>query len=101
MLFTGRQVSAREAAEWGLVSRVVAHEDLIDAATEALSACCRTAPGARSDLKRSFDQYYGMYDRIGMSVSLYAPEAVEGYTAFKEKRSPSWVDPRLGTEGRL
>jgi enoyl-CoA hydratase/carnithine racemase len=101
MLFTGRQVSAREAADWGLVSRVVAHDELMDVATEAVSACCRTAPAARSDLKRSFDQYYGLYDRIGMTASLYAPEAVEGYNSFKEKRPPSWVDPRLGTEGRL
>lgn len=101
MLFTGRRLSAREAADWGLVSRVVPHDELMDAATEALTACCRTAPGARSELKRNFDQYYGLYDRIGMTVSLYGPEAKEGYASFKERRSPAWVDPRLRSEGRL
>jgi len=28
-------------------------------------------------------------------------EAAEGFRAFKERRSPSWVDSRLRTEGRL
>src|ERR1700676_386024 len=55
MLLTGRSVSASEAVAWGMVSRVVAHEQLLEEATEVLSACCRTAPGARADVKRSFD----------------------------------------------
>lgn len=101
MLFTGRKLSAAEAVEWGLVARVVPHGDLIDAATEVLVACCRTAPGARSDIKRSLDQYYGLYDRIGMKSSLDAEEAIEGYRAFKERRPPSWIHPDLRPEGRL
>lgn len=101
MLLTARTVNAEEALAWGLVSRVVPHDDLLDAATEALVACCRTAPGARSDAKRSFDQYYGLYDRIGMLVSLRGHEAAEGWRAFQERRNPSWVHPDLRTEGRL
>lgn len=101
LLFTGRVLSAEEAVSWGLVSRVVPHDRLLEEATEVLAQCCRTAPGARVDLKRSFDQYYGLYDRIGMAVSLGGDEAVEGYQAFRERRSPDWVDPRLRTEGRL
>ena len=101
MLLTGRVVSAEEALEWGLVSRVVPHEDLLDAATEALVQCVRSAPEARRDVKRSFDQYYGLYDRIGMIASLRSDEAVEGFTAFKERRNPSWVPEDLRTDGRL
>ncbi|MDQ6697641.1 MAG: enoyl-CoA hydratase/isomerase family protein [Actinomycetota bacterium] len=101
MLLTGRTVTAEEALEWGLVSRLVPHDDLLDAATEALIACCRTAPGARSDIKRSLDQYYGLYDRIGMISSLRGPETTEGFLAFKERRNPSWVHPDLRTDGRL
>jgi enoyl-CoA hydratase/carnithine racemase len=99
LMFTGRKLDAGEAVEWGLVSRVVPHDDLIDAATEVLVACCRTAPGARSDIKRTLDAYYGLYDRIGMGISLYADEAVEGYLAFKERRPPSWIHPDLRPDG--
>jgi enoyl-CoA hydratase/carnithine racemase len=101
MLFTGRTVSAAEALEWGIVSRVVPHEDLMDVATEVAIAIARTAPGARSDMKRSLDQYYGLYDRIGMTSSLRGPETLEGFLAFGERRNPSWVHPDLRTDGRL
>jgi enoyl-CoA hydratase/carnithine racemase len=101
MLLSGRVISAIEAVAWGMVSRVVAHDELLKEATEVLSACCRTAPEARTDIKRSFDSYYGLYDRIGMTRSLAGREPIEGYVAFKEHRSPSWVDPRLQRDGRL
>jgi enoyl-CoA hydratase len=101
LLFTGRTLSAEEAADWGLISRVVPHDDLLEEAADVLRMCCRTAPGARSDIKRSFDAYYGLYDRIGMAASLRGPEAREGFQAFKERRSPSWVHPDLRIDGRL
>jgi enoyl-CoA hydratase/carnithine racemase len=101
MLLTGRIVSAAEGLDWGLVSRVVAHDELMATATDILEDCARTAPGARSDAKRTFDQYYGLYDRIGMVSSLRGPEAKEGFLAFQERRNPSWVHPDLRTEGRL
>jgi enoyl-CoA hydratase len=101
LMFTGRTLDATEAVDWGLVARVVPHDDLLDAATEALVACCRTAPNARNDIKRSLDAYYGLYDRIGMAASLRGPEAAEGYLAFKERRAPSWIHPDLRPDGRL
>jgi enoyl-CoA hydratase/carnithine racemase len=101
MLLSGRTVSAEDAVSWGLVSRAVPHDELMESALEVLRACCRTAPGARADIKRSLDQYYGLYDRLGMTLSLQGSEAVEGFVAFKERRSPSWVHPDLRIEGRL
>jgi enoyl-CoA hydratase len=101
LMFTGRVLSAQEALDWGMVARVVAHDDLLDAAREVLAQCCRTAPGARAVVKSSLDAYLGLYDRIGMTTSLRSPEAVEGFRAFNERRSPNWVHPRLSTEGRL
>jgi enoyl-CoA hydratase/carnithine racemase len=100
-MFTGRTLDAAEAVDWGLVARVVPHDVLLDVATEVLVACCRTAPDARSAIKRTLDAYYGLYDRIGMKESLGAPEAVEGWLAFKERRAPTWVHPDLRPEGRL
>lgn len=101
MLLTGREVDAGTAADWGLVSRVVPHDDLMAVAMDALAACCRTAPDARAAVKRTFHEYYGHYDRIAMDASLRGDESVEGYRAFKERRSPSWVPDAFKEEGRL
>ncbi len=56
----------------------------------------------RGLVKSSIDNYLGLFDRIGMQASLSAPEVIEGFRAFKERRSPEWVHPPdLRTEGRL
>ncbi|OFJ52704.1 enoyl-CoA hydratase/isomerase family protein [Mycolicibacterium grossiae] len=101
LMFTGRTLTAAEAAEWGMVARVVPHDDLDAAAREVLAQCCRTAPKARAVVKSSLDNYLGLYDRIGMKASYGGAEAVEGFVAFKERRSPDWVHPDLRTDGRL
>jgi enoyl-CoA hydratase/carnithine racemase len=101
LMLTGRMLSAAEALDWGMVSRVVPHEGLLDAARELLAQCCRTAPGARGLIKASLDNYLGLFDRIGMQSSLEGPEAREGFVAFKEKRSPAWVHPDLRVDGRF
>ena len=38
-MFTGRKLSAEEAVDWGLVARLVPHDQLLDAATEVLAEC--------------------------------------------------------------
>jgi enoyl-CoA hydratase/carnithine racemase len=101
LMFTGRVLTAQEALDWGMVARVVPHEDLVDAAREVLAQCCRTAPGARATIKSSLDSYLGLYDRIGMSTSIQGGEAAEGFRAFKQRRSPEWVHPELRTDRRL
>ncbi|EUA33229.1 enoyl-CoA hydratase/isomerase family protein [Mycobacterium xenopi 4042] len=101
LMFTGRTLTAGEAVEWGMVARVVPHDQLMDAAREVLAQCCRTAPGARRIVKASLDNYLGLYDRIGMEASIESAEAVEGFRAFAERRSPNWVHPELRVDGRL
>jgi enoyl-CoA hydratase len=101
MLLTGRRVTAAEALAWGLVSRVVPHDELAAAAREALVACCMTAPGARAACKRVMDDFYGHYDRMTMEESIAGPEMREGYLAFKERRPPAWIPPALRQDGRL
>jgi len=101
LMFTGRVLTAAEALDWGLVTRVVAHDDLLAEAKEVLAQVCRTAPAARSVIKSSLDNYLGLFDRIGMKASYSGPEARQGFVAFKERRSPDWVHPDLRIDGRL
>ena len=101
LMFTGRVLSAPEAVDWGMVARVVPHDELPDAAREVLTQCCRTAPRARGVVKSSIDNYLGLYDRIGMKASYSGDEARQGFIAFKERRSPDWVHPDLRADGRL
>ncbi|MDV7352782.1 enoyl-CoA hydratase/isomerase family protein [Rhodococcus oxybenzonivorans] len=101
LMFTGRTLTGYEALDWGLVTRVVPHEDLLDESTALLTQCCRTAPRARSDIKKSLDTYLGLFDRTAMRQSQNGDEALEGFSAFKERRSPAWVPENLQTEGRL
>uniref|UniRef100_UPI0035CAE4F7 enoyl-CoA hydratase/isomerase family protein n=1 Tax=uncultured Mycobacterium sp. TaxID=171292 RepID=UPI0035CAE4F7 len=101
LMLTGRTLTAAEAVEWGMVARVVPHQQLMDTARDVLAQCCRTAPGARRIVKASLDNYLGLYDRIGMEASIESAEAVEGFRAFVERRSPNWVHPELRVDGRL
>ena len=101
LMFTGRTLSAEEAVDWGIVARLVAHDELMSEAFEVLAQCCRTAPAARAVVKSSLDGYLGLFDRIGMTSSLGGPESIEGFMAFKERRSPTWVHPDLRLDGRL
>jgi enoyl-CoA hydratase len=95
LMFTGRRLTAAEALEWGLVSRVVPGHELISTATDALVQIASTAPEARRDIKRVLDQYVGLHDRIAFFDSLQRPESREGFAAFIEKRSPNWVPQTL------
>jgi enoyl-CoA hydratase/carnithine racemase len=95
LMFTGRRLTAAEALDWGLVSRVVSHDELIKTAAEALIQIVQTAPEARRDIKRVLDQYVGLQDRIAFYDSLQRPESEEGFAAFIEKRSPNWVPEAL------
>jgi len=52
-------------------------------------------------VKREINREYVRYDRMSMEESLYGPEPVEGFNAFKERRNPDWVPGDLRTEGRL
>jgi len=101
MLMTGRTVTAAEALDWGLVARVVPHDQLMAAADDVLRRCCRTAPEARRAVKRTFHEYYGHYDRMAMDQSLAGPEMAEGVRAFKERRAPAWVAEGLEVDGSL
>jgi enoyl-CoA hydratase/carnithine racemase len=103
LLMTGRVLSADEARDWGVVTRVVPHADLLREALEALAQCCRTAPYSRTLIKSDLRRFYGEFDRIAMEAARWGLEAEEGFAAFKERRPPAWIpdDLRPPSDGRL
>jgi len=101
LLLTGRTLDAAEAADWGVVARVVPHDEVMATAEAVMAQLCQAGPDARLACKRVMDDFYGKYDRISMDASLRGPEMVEGYRAFKERRPPAWVHEAFRTDERL
>ncbi|HWC36900.1 MAG TPA: enoyl-CoA hydratase/isomerase family protein [Acidimicrobiales bacterium] len=98
LLLSGRRFDAAEAHRIGLLSRVVAHEDLRRAAVEAARQVLETAPAARAQVKRMLNERYGTIDYQTMFWALeHSPEPREGMRAFMEKRSPAWLPPETPT----
>lgn len=96
LLLSARSFDAAEALKMGLLSRVVPHEDLRDAAPEAARQVLRTAPMARAQVKRMLNERYGLIDYQTMFWALeHSEEPREGVRAFMEKRPPAWVHPDL------
>jgi enoyl-CoA hydratase/carnithine racemase len=92
LLLSARRFDAAEAQRLGVISRVVPHDDLRDAAVEAARQVLRTAPEARMHVKRMLNQRYGDIDYQTMFWSLdHSDEPREGMRAFMEKREPSWI----------
>ena len=92
LLLSARRVDAAEALRIGLISRVVPHDELREAATRAAHEVLQTGPEARMHVKRMLNERYGLIDYQTMFWTLHhSDEPREGMRAFMEKRSPSWV----------
>jgi enoyl-CoA hydratase/carnithine racemase len=98
LLLSGRVVLAEEAAELGLVNRVVEPERLLEetlAYARDLAVNCSPASMATmkrqvyADLERPLAQALGEADRL-MLASFTAPDFVEGVSSFVERREPSF-----------
>jgi enoyl-CoA hydratase len=90
-LLTGRRLDAAEALRLGVISRVVPHDELRDAAVAAAREVLRSAPEARMHVKRMLNQRYGDIDYQTMFWALdHSDEPREGMRAFMEKRKPRW-----------
>jgi enoyl-CoA hydratase/carnithine racemase len=94
LLLSARRIDAAEALRIGLISRVVPHDQLRDAAVAAAREVLQTGPEARAHVKRMLNDRYGLIDYQTMFWSLqHSEEPREGMQAFMEKRAPSWVPP--------
>jgi E-phenylitaconyl-CoA hydratase len=97
MLMTGDQIDAEKAREIGLVWRVVAHDDLMDAARELAGRLTDAAPLAQRSMKEMAlrAHYLSSPDaiRLGEAMRVVASsteDAREGLLAAAERRTPHW-----------
>jgi len=98
MAFTGDRLSAREALECGLVSRVVADADLMDEARALAARIAVNPPHALRMTKRLL--MHGRDSRLAEHLEMAASfqalahstaDQREAVAAFNEKRKPNFT----------
>lgn len=96
IMMLGRKITAPEALQIGLVSRVLKAEELSAAADAAAAALAKKAP---KSLMRTKELMRGDLDLIGARMAqegryfgeqLTSPELVEAVMAFMQKREPNF-----------
>ena len=97
MLLTGAPIDAATAADWGLVNRVVAPEELEGAVRELASGIASAAGFVIGLGKAAFYAQIDLdqpkayaYAKEVMSMNALAEDAQEGMDAFVSKRAPAW-----------
>ncbi|HWL71006.1 MAG TPA: enoyl-CoA hydratase-related protein [Geminicoccus sp.] len=101
LLLTGRQLTAAEAVSWGLVNRVVEPADLLAEAMGIARGIIEGAPlavaavleVARATEGLKLADAYALLEDGDLSAyraMLGSEDAIEGPTAFAEKRLPIW-----------
>jgi enoyl-CoA hydratase/carnithine racemase len=98
MLLTGKLVDAATAAEWGLVNRVVAADQL---ESETRRLACQIAEASGFTVALGKQAYYTQIDldqpkayayaKEVMTMNSLAHDAQEGISAFLEKRVACWT----------
>ncbi|MFG1812238.1 enoyl-CoA hydratase/isomerase family protein [Kribbella sp. NPDC049174] len=98
MLMTGDPIDAQRALDWGLVSEVLAPDDLLPRALELATTIASRAPIAVETAKANLSAAYNMpldqavaYERDIQTVCFATHDAAEGRAAFAEKRPPRFV----------
>ncbi len=103
IFFLGRNYSAQEAFEMGMVNEVVPHDELEETAYQWAQEILQKSPTAIRMIKYAFnlvdDGMVGQQVFSGEATRLayMTDEAEEGRDAFLEKRKPNWDDyPWIG-----
>ena len=93
MILTNRTLSAGEALDWGLVTRVVAEDDLLGEATALAETLARGPTGAFGAAKRLVSSSFSEtlesqmeLESVAISDAARTEDAAEGIAAFFEKR---------------
>lgn len=97
MILTGRIVKAAEALAMGLTTKVVAPEELMDAAFETARCIAQKGPFAVRLAKQAVNAALSTDEDTGMMIEalsyglvIASDDRMEGVTAFLEKRTPEF-----------
>jgi len=97
LIFTSEIIDAATAYEIGLVNKVVPHEDLQDATREMARRIAKNAPIPIAFAKRGLQNFSRWdlpqaldYEAYVLEVIMKSDDIIEGFTAFIEKREPSF-----------
>ena len=100
LILLGLPFNAKRAAELGLVTRVLADQDLLATATQTARDLAKKPPAALQACKRLMKS--STRDQLERAVKLEneefsarvrSAEAKEAFTAFTEKRKPNFEQP--------
>ena len=99
LALTGDVIDAATALDWGLVNRVVPDADLDDAVADLMARATRGSRASKAWGKQTMHAQLGRPERDAyttavevMAAASQLPGAVEGMSAFLEKRRPVWPD---------
>jgi len=92
VLMTCRYVTAEEACQWGLLTRVVPHQELIPAALELASSIAKMPPLSIRAIKEAVNRGMEGYEYASqvMANLQRTEDFMEGVRAFMEKREPDF-----------
>ena len=97
LMLTGRRISAADGLRWGFLNRVVPRAELDAAVAELTGTIASKSPLIAALGKASFYRaedmtFDGRLDYLAgmLTVCLESEDAVEGVTAFLERRAPEW-----------
>ena len=101
LILSGRMLSTDEALQWGLVSQVVADDQLVEAGKTFAAAVAKKSPLAVANAKQTLNA--ALWDGTGIAAGLRlerettarycltSADAPEGLAAFAEKRKPAFT----------
>ncbi|BFM17991.1 enoyl-CoA hydratase/isomerase family protein [Maricurvus nonylphenolicus] len=93
----GNSITTSQAEKWGLINEAVAPESLQDHVASLATELASLAPGSMSMGLAAYVKQDAMdfdtalpYLRTQIEAIVQTPDAIEGITAFFEKREPNW-----------
>lgn len=97
IVLSGKPFSAQEAADWGMVNRILPLGDLMPAALETARAIAENAPIGVRSAKKALDKAVELdratgydFEIVAYGATIPTEDRLEGVAAFNEKRKPEF-----------
>jgi len=96
---TGDMFTAQQANDWGLVSRVVPHDKVLQEAIDVAEKIAKKSTPIVAICKESVNRSYEsslkeglLFERRSFHSTFSSKDQKEGMAAFAQKRDPKWQD---------